>query len=310
MRTPWCGRCSPRCRCRDVPKALPPSLLKQVRTLALRGRRATDALLGGDVRSVFRGTGMEFTDIRPYTEGDDVRHLDWNLLARTGLPYIKLYTETRELTLLLIVDRSASTTIGDPEPKLSRGIEVAAMLALVAQQQHDRVGLIAFGEHVGPVVPPGRGQQHAWGIVKRLFELEHEGQGTDLASALRQAGALLKRRAMVVVVSDFLAPEWEVPLKGLAARHEVTAITLDDARERRLPASGWVTLEGIERGQRVLFDAGDANGRARAEASLAAQRAHRSATLASAGVREVQVDTAGDYLPALRAAFGRGKRTR
>ncbi len=305
-----CSRFSARCRCRDMGGLLPPTLLKRVRTLALRGRRATDALLGGDVRSVFRGTGMEFADVRPYTEGDDVRHLDWNLLARTGQPYIKLYTETRELTLLLVVDRSASTGIGVPDPKLARGVEVAAMLALVAEQQHDRVGLVAFGERVGPIIPPGRGQRHAWHVVRRLFDLEVEGAATDLVGALHTAGALLKRRAMVVVVSDFIASGWETPLRGLAARHDVTAITVDDAREARLPERGWITLEGAEQGQRVLFDAGDRRARQRVTSTLARSRQQRRAALASAGVRQVEVDTAGDYLPALRAAFGRGRRQR
>jgi uncharacterized protein (DUF58 family) len=291
-----------------VPASLPPSLLRQVRTLALRGRRATDALLGGEVRSMFRGTGMEFTDVRPYAEGDDVRHLDWNLLARTGHPYIKLYTETRELTLLLVVDRSASTGIGDPEPKSARAVEVAALLALVALQQQDRVGLIAFADSIGPVIPPGRGHRHTFGLVRRLFELQPVGESTDLASALRAAGALLKRRSLVVVLSDFLAPQWEVPLKGLAARHEVTAIALEDARETRLPRSGWVSLAGVERGRSVLFDAGDAKARRRAEALVERGRAARSAAIASAGAHEVIIDTAGDYLPALRAAFGRGRR--
>lgn len=303
----WCARCSPRYRCRDVAGFLPPSLLRQVRTLALRGRRATDALLGGEVRSVFRGTGMEFTDVRPYAEGDDVRHLDWNLLARTGHPYIKLYTETRELTVLLLVDRSASTGIGDPEPKSARAIEVAALLALVALQQHDRVGLIAFAETIGPVIPPGRGHRHTFGLVRRLFELQPSGTATDLAGALRAAGALLKRRSLVVVLSDFLARDWEVPLKGLAARHEVTAIALEDARETRLPPSGWVTLAGAEQGRSVLFDAGDARARRRAEGLVTRQRSARRAAIAAAGAREVVIDTAGDYLPALRAAFGRGK---
>ena len=132
----------------------------------------------------------------------------------------------------------------------------------------------------------------------------------DLAGALRAAGTLVTRRAMIVVVSDFLATEWERPLRGLAARHEVTAITLDDARESELPSSGWVTLEGVEHGRRVLFNAGDRRVRARAQAAVLQARQARSATLAGAGVREVRVDTAGDYLPALRAAFGRGKRTR
>jgi uncharacterized protein (DUF58 family) len=284
---------------------LPPSLLRQVRTLALRGRRATDALLGGEVRSVFRGTGMEFTDVRPYAEGDDIRHLDWNLLARTGHPYIKLYTETRELTVLLVVDRSASTGIGDPEPKSARAIEVGALLALVALQQQDRVGLLAFADVVGPVIPPGRGHRHTFGLVRRLLDLEPSGKGTDLAGALRTAGALLKRRSLVVILSDFLAPGWEAPLKGLAARHEVTAVALEDARETRLPASGWVTLAGAERGPSVLFDAGDAGSRRRAEEAILATRSARSAQFAAAGVREVIVDTAGDYLPALREAFGK-----
>ncbi len=291
-----------------MPATLPPSLLKQVRTLALRGRRATDALLGGEVRSVFRGTGMEFTDVRPYAEGDDVRHLDWNLLARTGHPYIKLYTETRELTLLLVVDRSASTGIGDPEPKVARAVEVAALLALVAQQQHDRVGLLAFADAIGPVIPPGRGHRHTFGLVRRLLDLQPTGSATDLAAALRAAGALLKRRSLVVVLSDFLASGWSTPLKGLAARHEVTAIALEDARETHLPRSGWVTLAGAEQGGRVLFDAGDAAARNRAQAAVRRLRADRSAAIAAAGAREVVIDTAGDYLPALRAAFGRGGR--
>lgn len=288
-----------------MPRNLPPSLLKQVRTLALRGRRATDALLGGEVRSVFRGTGMEFTDVRPYAEGDDVRHLDWNLLARTGHPYIKLYTETRELTVLLLVDTSLSASIGDPEPKLSRAVEVAALLALVALQQQDRVGMIAFGDRVGKVVPPGRGHRHTFGVVRQLFELQPSGTSTDLAAALRAAGALLKRRSLVVVLSDFLASGWETAFKGIAAQHEVTAIALEDARESRLPASGWVTLRGVEQGKDLLFDAGDARARRRAEEAVARKRGARSATIAASGAREVIIDTAGDYLPALRAAFGR-----
>jgi uncharacterized protein (DUF58 family) len=288
-----------------VPVRLPPALLKQVRTLALRGRRATDALLGGEIRSVFRGTGMEFTDVRPYTEGDDLRHLDWNLLARTGHPYIKLYTETRELTLLLVVDHSKSTIIGDPEPKAARAVEIAALLAMVAAQQQDRVGLLAFADRIGPVIPPGRGHRHAFGVVQALFALTPEGAATDLAGALRAAGALLKRRALVVVLSDFLASGWEVPLKGLAATHEVTAIALEDRRETALPDGGWVTLAGAERGVTLLFDSGDVLARRRAEAAAKRARFRRTAALGAAGVREVVVRTDGDYMNALRGAFGR-----
>ena len=288
-----------------MPVRLPPALLKQVRTLALRGRRATDTLLGGEIRSVFRGTGMEFTDVRPYTEGDDLRHLDWNLLARTGQPYIKLYTETRELTLLLVVDHSRSTAIGDPEPKAARAVEIAALLAMVAAQQQDRVGLLGFADKVGPVIPPGRGHRHVFGVVQALFTLTPGGTTTDLAGALRAAGALLKRRAVVVILSDFLAAGWEVPLKGLAATHEVTAIALDDRRDTALPDGGWVTLAGAEAGTTMLFDSGDVLARRRAEAAVKRVRFRRAAALAAAGVREVVVRTDGEYMTALRAAFGR-----
>jgi len=289
---------------------LPPALLKQVRTLALRGRRATDALLGGEIRSVFRGTGMEFSDIRPYTEGDDVRHIDWNLLARTGLPYVKLYAETRELTLLLVFDRSRSTAVGDPEAKSSRATEVAALLALVAAQQQDRVGLLAFADTIGPVVPPGRGQRHAFAIVRTLFGLETRGGDTDLAGALRTAGALLKRRSLVVIISDFLAVGWESTLRGLAARHEVTAIALEDARETALPDGGWVTVAGSERHTEVLFDSSDPVARRRAEHAVASQRSARSAAFAAASVREVVIRTDGEYLAVLRNAFGRSAQRR
>ncbi len=259
---------------------------------------------------MFRGTGMEFTDVRPYIEGDDLRHLDWNLLARTGHPYVKLYTETRELTVLLVVDRSRSTAVGDPEPKVSRAVEVAAVLALVANQQHDQVGLLAFADRVGPVVPPGRGKRHAYKVIERLFALEPAGRGTDLAAALHAAGALLKRRALVVVLSDFLATGWDVALKGLAAQHEVTAIALEDARETALPAGGWVTVAGSEAPEALLFDSGDVLARRRAESAVKRARMRRSAALASAGVREVVIRTDGDYMAALRTAFGRGGRGR
>ncbi|MGH7583633.1 MAG: DUF58 domain-containing protein [Gemmatimonadales bacterium] len=284
-----------------------PALLRQVRSLALRGRRATDTLLGGEVRSVFRGTGMEFTDVRPYIEGDDLRHLDWNLLARTGHPYVKLYIEARELTLLLVVDRSRSTALGDPETKSARAVEVGALLALVAAQQHDRVGLLAFADKVGPVIPPGRGHHHAFRVVQELFRMDPAGPATDLATALRAAGALLRRRAMVVILSDFLATGWEAPLRGLAARHEVVAVVLEERRDATLPAAGWVTLAGAEHPQAVLFDSGDEVARGRALAAIRRGAIQRSAVLGAAGVREVQVRTDGEYMTALRAAFGRGR---
>lgn len=279
--------------------------MKQVLALALRGRKATDTLLGGEVRSVFRGTGMEFTDVRPYVEGDDIRQIDWNLLARTGHPWIKLFTETKELTLLLVVDCSASTGVGNPQPRFQRAIEVAAILTLVAEQQRDRVGLLAFADAVGPVIPPGRGRRHAYGIVKRLFALQ-PGGGTALALALRRAGALLKRRSLVVVISDFAAKGWETPLRGLAGRHEVTAIVLEDPHEVQIPEAGWVLLEDVESGDRALIDSSSALVRDKVADSARRIRSRVSRVLVESGVREVIVSTEGDHWVSLRAAFGKG----
>ena len=210
---------------------VPADLLKQVKGLALRARGVVDSLFSGEFRSVFRGQGMEFAEVRAYEAGDDFRAIDWNVSARLGTPYVKTFTEERELTLLLVVDQSGSTRVGAPTTKAARSVEVAAVLALAGAREQDRVGAILFSDRIEHVVPPGKGRRHALRLIRDLLAFASARRGTNLVEAIQYASNVLGHRSVVVILSDFLAEGWEKALRELAVRHEVIAITVDDPRE-------------------------------------------------------------------------------
>ena len=284
---------------------IPAEILKQVKSLALRTRGLVDTLLTGEYRSVFRGHGMEFAEVRAYEPGDDYRAIDWNVSARLGAPYIKTYTEEREVTLFLVVDRSGSTVVGDPVSKADRAVEVAAVLALAAAREHDRVGALTFTDRVEHIVPPAKGRRHALRVIRDLLAFRPEGQQTDLVTALHRTARLLKHRAIVVVLSDFLAPGWDSPLRQLAARHQLFAVTVDDRRELQPPLSGWMTFTDAEAGGRALVNLGDDRVRRRWIAAAGRARQVRAERLRAAGAYEVALATTGDYAVDLRRAFAR-----
>lgn len=278
-------------------------VLKQVKTIELRTRGLVSSLFAGEYRSTFRGQGMEFAEVRAYEIGDDYRTIDWNVSARLGSPYVKTFTEERELTVLLVVDHSGSTRFGEPRTKAGLAAEVAAVLALAAARQSDRVGALLFSDRVEQVIPPRKGRRHALRVIRDLVAFEPVGRSTDLSASLTYAVRLLNHRSIVVILSDFLAPDWERPLQRLAARHEVVAVTVDDPRERALPASGWLDLQDAESGQRVMINAGNREVRGRL-ASLAERRVEeRRRSLAAAGVDHVALITGQDYALPLRRAF-------
>ena len=287
-----------------------PAILKQVKRIELRTRGLVTSLLAGEYRSVFRGLGMEFAEVRAYQHGDDFRAIDWNVSARLGTPYIKTFTEERELTVLLVVDQSGSARFGVPRTKADVGAEVAAVIALAAARQNDRVGALLFSDHVEQVVPPGKGRRHALRVVRDILAFTPKGRGTDLAGALTYAARLLRHRAIVVVLSDFAAPGWERPLRRLALRHEVVAVTVDDPRERQLPDAGWIELEDQESGRRVLVDSGDPGVRGRMARSSELRRDERARALRVAGVEQLVLATDRDYARDLQRAFARRARRR
>lgn len=291
--------------------SVPASVLKQVKSIELRTRGLVTALFAGEYRSVFRGQGMEFAEVRAYEPGDDFRAIDWNVSARLASPYVKTYTEERELTLLLVVDQSGSTRIGGPASKAGLSTEVAAVLALAAAWQNDRVGALVFTDQVEHVVPPRKGRRHALRVIRDLVAYEPRSPGTNLGASLTYAARLLRHRSIVVVLSDFVSADWERPMRRLAARHDVVAVTVDDAREQQLPDAGWVLLRDAESSREVLVDTGSARVRQDAARRAERRRTERARILASAGADHMALVTGQDYAPVLHRTFAaRARRLR
>ena len=283
-----------------------PDVLKQVKAIELRTRGLVTSLFAGEYRSMFRGQGMEFAEVRNYEPGDDFRTIDWNVSARMASPYVKTFTEERELTVMLVVDQSGSTRFGEPMTKSALAVEVGAVLALAAAAQNDRVGALLFADEVEQVIPPRKGRRHALRVIRDLIAFSPAGRHTNLAVGLTYATRLLRHHSIVVVLSDFLAEGWERPLRRLAARHEVVAIVVEDRREQELPESGWLELEDAETGQKVMLDTGSRETRDRIH--LLEERAR---LLSAAGVDTVTLTTGSDYAIPLRRAFAlRAKRLR
>jgi uncharacterized protein (DUF58 family) len=287
---------------------VPPELLKQVKGIALRTRGVVDSLFSGEFRSVFRGQGMEFAEVRAYTEGDDFRAIDWNVSARLGAPYVKTFTEERELTLLLVVDQSASTRVGVPVTKAARSIEVAAVLALAGAREQDRVGALLFSDRIEHVVPPAKGRRHALRLLRDLLAFASSRRGTNLVQAIHYASNVLQQRSVVIILSDFLAEGWDKALRELAARHQVIAITMDDPREQAPPAAGWVEMEDAENGRRALVNTSSPKARRRWEAAVLARRTRRAERLRAASVEHIPLDVDTDYGVVLRRAFAPRRR--
>jgi len=290
-------------------RAVTAEVLRHVKGIELRARSLVNSLFTGEYRSVFRGQGIEFAEVREYQQGDDFRAIDWNVSARMGHPFVKTFMEERELTLLLIVDQSGSLHFGRPYTKAGLAVEVAAVLALAAARHNDRVGALLFADAPEYVVRPAKGRPHALRVIRDLVAFAPRGRGTNLGGALTYAAKLLRHRAIVVLLSDFRAADWEVPLTQLAARHEVVAITSDVPREYDLPDAGWVELEDAETGQRLLVDTSHAPTRTRIRVAAERMQQERSRKLVQAGVDRVSLLTTVPYGVPLRRAFAeRAKR--
>lgn len=273
-------------------------LMEEVRRLQIRTRRRVDDLFAGEYQSAFLGRGIEFAEVREYAPGDDVRAIDWNVTARAGKPFIKRYIEERQLTVMLCVDASASGlfgTVGRSKARLTA--EAGAALAYSALRNNDRVGLLRFSDAVDLFVPPRKGPRHLLRLLRELLGFEPGGAGRAFPEALETLGSVLRQRAIVFIVSDFLPPpEGELagierPLARLARRHEVIALRVSDPREHALPSAGLITLRDPESGQRVLFDSASRRLRGRFEDQARARRAASDALLRRVGVDVINLST-------------------
>jgi uncharacterized protein (DUF58 family) len=232
--------------------------LQKIRRIRIRTRTILQAGIVGAYHAVFKGRGMEFAEVREYVPGDDVRAIDWNVTARTGLPHVKKYVEERDLTLLLVVDASGSQGFGSRFLlKRDYAAELAAVLAFSAVANRDRVGAVLFSDRIEAYIAPGRGSDHALRIVRDALVVAPSGRGTDLSGALRFCHQVLKRRSIIAVISDFQAEGYERALGVLRRRHDVIAFRLFDPHERQVPNAGLVALLDPETGERVVVDAAD-----------------------------------------------------
>lgn len=285
----------------------------QVRRIELRTRGLVESLFSGEYHSVFKGRGLEFSDVREYQPGDDVRTIDWNVTARRGRPFVKEYVEERELTALLIVDLSASKDFGTgPKSNAVIASEIAAILAFSAAGNNDRVGLLLVTDRVELFVPPDSGRRHSLRLVLELLSFRPEGRGTKLSAALEYASRILRRRAAIFVVSDFLMDEASDPALDSSARrlardHDVVPIRLTDPAGDDLPDVGLLAIVDPETGERRVIDTRRSVREAYRERKEA-QRAEIAALFREIGLDAVEVATTEDYVPALIRFFRRRER--
>lgn len=285
-------------------------LLRQVRRLEIQTRHQVRDVLAGGYTSAFKGRGLEFAEVREYQPGDDVRTIDWNVTARMGSAYVKRYVEERELTVLFVLDCSASGEFGSRvRTKADLAAEVCAVLAMAAVQSNDRVGAVLFTDRVERYVPPTKGRKHALRLLRELLSFEPQALGTDLRGALDFVNRVLRRRAVVFIVSDFLGSGYEAALRRVARRHDAIVLQPKDPRERELPRVGLLALRDPESGRWGYVDTSsrliraEFGGRARHFDAGLQRFLHR------AGADLIPLETDRDYLPALLAFFRMRERT-
>jgi len=293
-----------------VSPAVPPEVLRQVKLLELRTRGLVNSLFTGEYRSVFKGQGMEFAEVREYQAGDEVRSIDWNVTARMQRPYVKRYIEERELTVMLAVDVSGSERFGTRRRfKSEVASELAAVLAMCAIRNNDRVGGLMFTDRIEHVVPPRKGRRHALRLIRDILAFEPKGRGTDIGGATEYLNKMLSHKAIIFLVSDFLGSNIERPIKLLAQRHDLVAVTVEDPSERVLPDIGLVRLVDPETGSTLDVDTSNPVVRKAFDVRVADEADKRRRLLRRLAIDEIPVTTdKGTMEPLLR--FFRQRETR
>ena len=230
-------------------------LLKKVRKIEIKTRRLSDHIFGGEYHSTFKGRGMTFSEVRQYNFGDDVRNIDWNVTARYSEPYVKVFEEERELTMMLVVDVSGSELFGtESQFKNEVVTEIAATLAFSATQNNDKIGLILFSDKIELFIPPKKGRSHVLRIIRELIEFKPESKQTDVAGALKFMQNVMKKKVIAFVLSDFIADDYHQTMKIVAKKHDVTGIRIYDKREEEIPNLGMVQMQDEETGELMLVN--------------------------------------------------------
>ena len=294
-------------------------ILERVRQVEIRTNRLVDDTLSGHYHSVFKGRGMDFDEVREYVPGDDVRTIDWNVTARTGRTFVKKFTEERELTIMLIIDVSASGEFGSSaQSKREMMAELGSVLAFSAVRNNDKVGLILFTDDAELYIPPGKGRSHILRVIREILFFQPAGRNTDLVAALDFTNQVIRRRAVTFLISDFCLPgdfsaslEWLRPkLKITNQHHDVVAISVNDPREWEIPDIGLLTIEDSETGEQVELDTRADNIRNGFSQLANERREELRRMIHSSGVDFLELSTDRPYLPVLLSFFGSRERRR
>ena len=287
-------------------------VLEKVRRIEIQTRRMVTDALAGEYHSIFKGRGMEFSEVREYQVGDDIRTIDWNVTSRTGALHVKKFTEERELTVLLLLDASGSADFGTRSRfKRELAAEMGALLAFSAIRNNDRVGALVFTDDVEMYVPPRKGRSHVLRVIRDLLYFEPRGRGTNLARACEYLNRITRKRAVVFVLSDFFDTGFEKPLRVAAKKHDLISIFLSDPAEKDLPGMGLLELEDAESGRRLLVDTSDRKAmEVYRRSSLERGRTTREG-FAAMGIDVIDVETGTPYdRPLLRFFQMRSRRLR
>jgi uncharacterized protein (DUF58 family) len=282
----------------------PAEVLKRVRHIEIATRALVNNVFSGAYHSVFKGLGVEFSEVRPYLRGDDVRTIDWNVTARTGSLHVKRYHEERERTVMLALDASASMRFGSAEhSKGEQAAEVLALLAFSAIANHDRVGLMIFSDKCEKFIPPKKGRKHGLRVITEVLSHQAQAAATDINRALDFLNRTLHRRSILFVLSDFFSRDFTPTLKVAKRKHDCVAVVLNDPRELELPALGWLSLQASETGQDIEVDTRRAQARAEYAAFAQARAKARRQYFAQQKVDVVDLFTNRPYADPLRSFF-------
>ena len=283
---------------------IPKETLKKIRRIQITTSRMVTDVFAGHYHSVFKGQGMEFEEVREYQPGDDIRSIDWNVTARTGHPFVKKFREERELTIMLLLDMSASSYFGTVNKLKSQvAAELCSVLAMSAIKNNDKVGLIAFTDKIEKFVPPRKGLSHVMRIIREAIFFKPEGRGTDIPAALEYLNRITSRRTVTFFISDFFAEDYKRPLAVANKRHDIIAISVTDPREIDMPDIGIVNLEDAETGRSFLIDTSSFAVREKYNSDAVSMHAQRDQIFRSVNVDHINIRTDEPYTGALYKFF-------
>jgi uncharacterized protein (DUF58 family) len=283
---------------------IPREILKKVRKIEISTRGLVNEVFSGEYHSVFKGQGMTFSEVREYQHGDDIRAIDWNVTARTGTPFVKVYEEERELTVVLVVDVSASGDFGSLERmKGELAVELSAVLGFSAVKNDDKIGLILFSDRIEKFVPPRKGRRHVLRVLRELLYHRPQGRGTDIGGALEYLSRVVPRRAVVFLVSDFMGEGFFRPLSVAGKRHDLIAVRVRDRREQELPPLGLMEMEDPETGERLVVNSSDPDFQTAFRAGSEERQATLDRDLRRCKVDVIDVETGQPYVKPLMHFF-------